>query len=33
MDIRGYYAILGISQDANFQEIKNPIENLQKISP
>jgi curved DNA-binding protein CbpA len=30
MDIRGYYAILGISQDANFQEIKKSYRKLAK---
>jgi curved DNA-binding protein CbpA len=30
MDIRGYYAILGILQDANFQEIKKSYRKLAK---
>jgi molecular chaperone DnaJ len=30
MDYRGYYAILGVSQDANFQEIKKSYRKLAK---
>jgi curved DNA-binding protein CbpA len=30
MDSRGYYAILGVSQDANFQEIKKSYRKLAK---
>ena len=30
MDWRGYYAILGVSQDANFQEIKKSYRKLAK---
>jgi curved DNA-binding protein CbpA len=30
MDSRGYYAILGVSQDANFQEIKKSYRKVAK---
>jgi len=30
MDSRGYYAILGVSQDANFQEIRKSYRKVAK---